>query len=86
MMVNDYPLVTETGETFLTNGQLCRFIREKCGDAVGEFVESALEVKKTGEGIMQRLNRVLDLLGNIDLSEVEIAVGKVQSIVEEMVK
>lgn len=85
-MVNDYPLVTETGETFLTNGQLCRFIREKCGDAVGEFVEGVLDVNRTANEVLQKLSCVTDLLDRIDLGEIQDAVNKVQLIVEGMAK
>lgn len=35
---NSYPLVNDDGETFLTDIQLFRFVREKCGDAVADFL------------------------------------------------
>ena len=38
----EYPLVIETGETFLTHRTLLRFIREKCGDAVAEYLSGFL--------------------------------------------
>ena len=38
----DYPLVIETGETFLTHRSILRFIREKCGDAVAEYLSRFL--------------------------------------------
>ena len=38
----EYPLVIETGETFLTHRTLLRHIREKCGDAVAEYLSGFL--------------------------------------------
>ncbi len=39
---NLYPLVNDDGETFLTDIQLFRFVREKCGDAVADFLEERI--------------------------------------------
>ena len=38
----EYALVTETGESFLTHTQLLRHIREKCGDAIADYLEDLL--------------------------------------------
>ena len=54
----EYPLVIETGETFLTHRTLLRFIREKCGDAVAEYLSGFL-----GEDAKSAAN--LDLLKSI---------------------
>ena len=40
---NLYPLVNDDGETFLTDGQLFRYVREKCGDAVADFLMERIE-------------------------------------------
>ena len=49
------PLVIETGETFLTEEQVFRFIREKCGDTIGRWVE---DTHVDGEN-MKRAARVV---------------------------
>ena len=61
----EYPLVIETGETFLTHRTLLRFIREKCGDAVAEYLSGFLgedsvslknaELLKTVKGFIDNL-------------------------------
>lgn len=67
----DYPLVTESGETFLTSQQLARFVRERCGDEVGRFIESVLQDRETKGDARERLKRIYDLLCDIDISEIE---------------
>lgn len=71
---NSYPLVNDGGETFLTDGQLFRFVREKCGDAVADFLEERIEtdeipvdgtdVLKKLKGMMETLQTDLTELGN----------------------
>ena len=61
----EYPLVIETGETFLTHRTLLRFIRDKCGDAVAEYISGFLgedsvslknaELLKTVKGFIDNL-------------------------------
>ena len=50
-----HPLVIETGESFLDEEQVFRYIREKCGDAVGQWVE---DTHVDGEN-MKRAGRVI---------------------------
>lgn len=61
----EYPLVIETGETFLTHRTLLRYIREKCGDTVAEYLSGFLvedaeslknaELLKTVKGFIDNL-------------------------------
>lgn len=50
-----HPLVIETGESFIDEQQVFRFIREKCGDAVGQWVE---DTHVDGDNL-KRVNRVI---------------------------
>ena len=81
----DYPLVTESGETFLTGQQLARFVRERCGDEVGRFIESVLLERDAHVGMQENLKRLYDLLCDIDISEVENNLARAIDVVEKLV-
>lgn len=68
-----YPLTIETGETFLSDGQLLRFVREKCGDIASEFLKERIETDEMPLGGTDFLGRLKSLLANFnaDLSELE---------------
>ena len=81
----DYPLVTESGETFLTSQQLSRFVQERCGDEVGQFIESVLQDRETKGNARERLKRIYDLLCDIDISEVESNLARAIDEVEKVI-
>ena len=66
----DHALVTETGESFLTHAQLVRHIREKCGDAIADYVGEFLGEDARSAADMDMLK---ELYGHID--ELESIIG-----------
>ena len=40
--LKDYPFTTETGDTIMDDQWLVRAIREKCGDAIADYVEKRI--------------------------------------------
>ena len=70
---NLYPLVNDDGETFLTDGQLFRFVREKCGDAVADFLMERIETDEMpigGADVLKKLKGMLEAL-QTDLTELD---------------
>ena len=70
---NSYPLVNDDGETFLTDGQLFRFVREKCGDAVADFLMERIETDEIpigGTDVLKKLKGMLETL-QTDLTELD---------------
>lgn len=70
---NLYPLVNDDGETFLTDGQLFRFVREKCGDAVADFLMERIETDEMpigGTDVLKKLKGMLETL-QTDLTELD---------------
>ena len=70
---NSYPLVNDDGETFLTDGQLFRFVREKCGDAVADFLMERIETDEMpigGTDVLKKLKGMLETL-QTDLTELD---------------
>lgn len=70
---NSYPLVNDDGETFLTDGQLFRFVREKCGDAVADFLMERIETDEMpigGTDLLKKLKGMLETL-QTDLTELD---------------
>lgn len=68
-----YPLVNDDGETFLTDGQLFRFVREKCGDAVADFLMERIETDEMpigGTDLLKKLKGMLETL-QTDLTELD---------------
>lgn len=68
-----YPLVNDDGETFLTDGQLFRFVREKCGDAVADFLMERIETDEIpvgGTDVLKKLKGMLEAL-QTDLTELD---------------
>lgn len=68
-----YPLVNDDGETFLTDGQLFRFVREKCGDAVADFLMERIETDEIpigGSDVLKKLKGMLETL-QTDLTELD---------------
>lgn len=70
---NLYPLVNDDGETFLTDIQLFRFVREKCGDAVADFLMERIETDEMpvgGTDVLKKLKGMLETL-QTDLTELD---------------
>lgn len=70
---NLYPLVNDDGETFLTDGQLFRFVREKCGDAVADFLMERIETDEIpvgGSDVLKKLKGMMETL-QTDLTELD---------------
>lgn len=70
---NLYPLVNDDGETFLTDGQMFRFVREKCGDAVADFLMERIETDEIpvgGTDVLKKLKGMLETL-QTDLTELD---------------
>ena len=70
---NLYPLVNDDGETFLTDGQLFHFVREKCGDAVADFLMERIETDEMpvgGTDVLKKLKGMLETL-QTDLTELD---------------
>lgn len=73
---NEYPLVTEDGETILDDGFLVDYIRDKCGDEVARMVEKKIadnycspkvirkfaDIAKTVDSIAQTVTEMEDEL------------------------
>ena len=67
----DYPLVIETGETFISDSQIARFIGEKCGDEMGRFIEKKLDEAKINGGYKEKIKKALNRLWDINLSDID---------------
>lgn len=80
----DYPLVTENGETFLTWVQLARYIREKCGDQVGIFIEKLLKERDNADDKIEAMKRIEDLLYDIDISQIESNISEAMRLLEKV--
>ena len=81
----EYPLVIETGETFLTHGSMLRFIREKCGDAVAEYLAPFMGEDAKSAANMDLLKAVkshLDSAGSA-LAEFEEEINNAVSMMEK---
>lgn len=80
---NLYPLVNDDGETFLTDGQLFRFVREKCGDAVADFLMERIETDEMpvgGTDVLKKLKGMLETL-QTDLTELDNDADKILNLV-----
>ena len=65
MSMMEQPLVIETGETFLTDAGLLRYIRLKCGDAVADYITTRIDTDEmpiVGWNFMRKLKDALDSL------------------------
>ena len=80
----EYHLVIETGESFLTHASLLRYIREKCGDAIADYLSGFLGQDAVRARNGDLLKNVRDCLNNIDRSisemsdEIETAMSTVE--------
>ncbi len=80
-----YPLVIETGESFLSHRTLLRFIRDKCGDAVAEylaqFIGEDAEILKNAE-LLKRVKEHLDSIAS-NMDEMDAELGSALSLMEK---
>jgi hypothetical protein len=84
--MQNYPLVTETGETFLTDGQLLRFIREKCGAAVADFLTCRIDTDEMpfgGDDALKKLKNALEGI-SIDISEIDENIDNLMSLIDNV--
>ena len=81
----EYPLVIETGETFLTHRTLLRFIREKCGDAVAEYLSAFLVEDAKSVKNAEMLKRVRECVDSIStsISEMDVEISNAMSELEK---
>ena len=85
---NLYPLVNDDGETFLTDIQLFRFVREKCGDAVADFLEG--RILKADETLCgaDLLNKMKIMVEGVQahITELENEMDGVMGLIEQSLK
>lgn len=85
----EYHLVIETGESFLTHASLLRYIREKCGDAIADYLSGFLGEDAISEKNKGLLKKVRDCLDNISSSlsemedEIDTAVAAIENATQE---
>lgn len=75
----------ETGETFLNDAQLLRFIADKCGDDIARFIEKKLGSASLRAASVGRIKHALDRLSNISFTDLEYEVEAATRILEEEV-
>ena len=84
--MTSYPLVIETGETFLTDGQILRFIREKCGATVADFMTERIDTDEMpigGDETLKKLrNALMEIVG--DLDELGVNIDNLISLVDNV--
>ena len=83
--MTSYPLVIETGETFLTDGQLLRFIREKRGATVADFMTERIDTDEMpigGDETLKKLRNALVEIGG-DLAEMETNIDDLILLIEK---
>ena len=78
--LKDYPFTTETGDTIMNDQWLVRAIREKCGDAIADYVEKRIgadylspemlvTVEKLARSISQMEHEVEEISALLDDAE-----------------
>lgn len=82
----DHPLVTRDGETFLTDEQLVRHIREKCGDEIGRYVEEKILYGESVQDVKKRIQDALEKLWDISITEIENSLNGAVSILEKVME
>lgn len=72
-MVNyEYPLVIETGETFLSDSQLLRFISQKCGQTTADFLTQRIDTDEMPVGGTEFLKKLKEALESLSDSVNEV--------------
>lgn len=75
----------ETGETFLNDAQLLRFIADKCGGETAHFLEKELECANLRAVSVGRIQTALNILSNVSFTDLEYEVEAATRILEEEV-
>lgn len=75
----------ETGETFLNDAQLLRFIADKCGSETAHFLEKKLECAALRAVSVGRIQTALNKLGNVSFTDLEYEIEAATRILEEEV-
>lgn len=85
---NLYPLVNDDGETFLTDIQMFRFVREKCGDAVTDFLEERIRKADETPSSTDLLKRARIMMEDVQahITELENETDGVMSLIENSLK
>lgn len=85
---NLYPLVNDDGETFLTDGQLFRFVREKCGDAVADFLEERIRKADETPSSTDLLKMVRIIMEDVQahITELENGTDGVMGLIDKSLK
>lgn len=79
-----YPLTIETGETFLTDEQVLRFVGEKCGDEMARMIRARFF---DGPDAVRAAHALSKLRGSLEsiggcVSELEDYVSAAEDIIE----
>lgn len=84
MSMMEQPLVIETGETFLTDTAILRFIRLKCGDAVADYITTRIDTDEMPVGGSVFLKRLKETLVNLseEIDVLDADIVEVMSLIE----
>lgn len=81
---SSFPMVTRNGETFMSEAQVARHIREMCGDEIGEYVEKRMMMAQDIEPIAHKVRLALDRLCDISFSDLEYNLNGAVTILEQI--
>lgn len=79
----EYPIVTENGETFLTQAQLSRFVRDKCGETVGLYLEEAISCLMGMKAYKRKIGQAMKILDSIDLTDAICEIEEAQRLLND---
>ena len=84
-MAEILPLVIETGESFLTNRQIVQHIRDKCGDAMADYIAVYLGENRESAGIKLWLQNLRETIGQIesDIEDIEDEIRNARELLKE---
>lgn len=84
-MAGILPLVIETGESFLTNRQIVRHIRDKCGDAMADYIAAHLGENRESAGIKLCLQNLRETIGQMesDIEDIEDEIRNAKELLKE---
>lgn len=84
-MAGILPLVIETGESFLTNRQIVRHIRDKCGDAMADYIAVYLGENGNQAEIQSWLQNLRETIGRMesDIEDIEDEIRNAKELLKE---
>lgn len=84
-MAGILPLVIETGESFLTNRQIVRHIRDKCGDAMADYLAVYLGENGNQEEMQSWLQNLRETIGRMesDIEDIEDEIRNARELLKE---